>query len=76
MENNNGLVFPSDLVECYGIAVSKSVGGAYYFNGTSMKECNGFKFQSYPVAVIEQFIEEIGSEETPVFDQLFADFKR
>lgn len=76
MENLNGLVFPSDLVECYGIAVSKSTGGAYYFNGTSMRECNGFKFQSYPMTVIEQFIEEIGSEKMTVFDQLFADFKK
>lgn len=76
MENKNGLVFPSDLVESYGIGVSLSAGGAYYFNKTSMWECNGFKFQSYPIAVIEQFIDEIGSEETPVFDQLFADFKR
>lgn len=75
MKNKNGVELPNDLVEVYGIGVSKSTGLGYRFDGTSSRECGGFQTVKLTQNDIDRFIEEAQRGGDYYFDLLFGMFK-
>jgi hypothetical protein len=73
--NENNVQLPTDLVESYGLGVSKSTGLGYRFDGTSSVKCGQFQTVALTDNVIDGFIEEVNEEGDYYFDLLFEMFK-
>ena len=74
MKNQNGVEIPDDVVEVYGLGVSKKAGIGYRFDGTSSRECGKFQTVKLTQSDIEHFIEEAEKGGDYYFDQLKAMF--
>ena len=74
MKNQNGVEIPNDIVEVYGLGVSKATGLGYRFDGTSSRECGRFQTVKLTKNDIDRFIEEAEKGGDYYFDILKAMF--
>lgn len=75
MKNQNGVEIPNDLVEVYGLGVSKSTGMGYRFDGTSSRECGKFQTVKLTQNEIDRFVKEANEGGDHYFDLLRNMFK-
>lgn len=75
MKNQNGVEIPNDIVEVYGLGVSKSTGLGYRFDGTSSRECGKFQTVKLTQNDINRFIKEAEKGGDYYFDLLKDMFK-
>ena len=70
MKNVNGVELPNDLVESYGLGVSRQTCLGYYFNGTSSTQCGTLQTVPLTANDVERFIEEVENGGEYYFDLL------